>query len=206
MGRSSTTVDAPSSTASIGATGVATFSHGISRKRPCLAPSSRVQAMPGPAPPRHAKPRRDIFNRGTPPSSSVLQFDHPLYVEPPVVAARLRPPVAEPDTAAARGQPRRQLVLVHQCCRARGTDRNWTRVDRKMSWSPAASSSQQRARVLTDVKARRFAPPPLRGADGLDAGSAHARPDWLLPTMLTHTPPTCCGRRPVQNDALSGDR
>ena len=92
------------------------------------------------------------------------------------------------------------------CCRARGTDRNWTRVDRKMLWSPAASSSQQRARVLTDVKARRFAPPPLRGADGLDAGSAHARPDWLLPTMLTHTPPTCCGRRPVQNDALSGDR
>ena len=88
----------------------------------------------------------------------------------------------------------------------RGTDRNWTLADRKMSWSPAASSSQQRARVLTDVKARRFAPPPLRGADGLDAGSAHARPDWLLPTMLTHTPPTCCGRRPVQNDALSGDR
>ena len=37
-----------------------------------------------------------------------------------------------------------------------------------MLWSPAASSSQQRARVLTDVKARRFAPPPLRGADGLD--------------------------------------
>ena len=95
---------------------------------------------------------------------------------------------------------------AQDCCRARGTDRNWTRVDRKMSWSPAASSSQQRARVLTDVKARRFAPPPLRGADGLDAGSAHARPDWLLPTMLTHTPPTCCGRRPVQNDALSGDR
>ena len=60
-----------------------------------------------------------------------------------------------------------------QCCRARGTDRNWARVDRKMLWSPAASSSQQRARVLTDVKARRFAPPPLRGADGLDAGSAH---------------------------------
>ena len=57
-----------------------------------------------------------------------------------------------------------------------------------MLWSPAASSSQQRARVLTDVKARRFAPPPLRGADGLDVGSAHARPDWLLPTMPTHTP------------------
>ena len=29
-----------------------------------------------------------------------------------------------------------------------------------MLWSPAASSSQQRARVLTDVKARRFAPRP----------------------------------------------
>ena len=65
-----------------------------------------------------------------------------------------------------------------------------------MSWSPAASSSQQRARVLTDVKARRFAPPPLRGADGLDAGSAPARPDWLLPTMLTHTPPCVPQRRP----------
>ena len=77
---------------------------------------------------------------------------------------------------------------AHRCCRARGTDGNWTRVDRKMLWSPAASSSQQRARVLTDVKARRFAPPPLRAADGLDVGSAHARPDWLLPTMPTHTP------------------
>ena len=93
-----------------------------------------------------------------------------------------------------------------RCCRARGTDGNWTRVDRKMLWSPAASSSQQRARVLTDVKARRFAPPPLRGADGLDVGAAHARPDWLLPTMPTHTPTTCCCRRPVQNDALSSDR
>ena len=93
-----------------------------------------------------------------------------------------------------------------ECCRARGTDGNWTRVDRKILWSPAASSSQQRARVLTDVKARRFAPPPLRGADGLDVGSAHARPDWLLPTMPPHTPPTCCGRRPVQNDTLSSDR
>ena len=83
---------------------------------------------------------------------------------------------------------------------------NWTRVDRKMLWSPAASSSQQRARGLTSVKALRFASPPLRGADGLDAGSAHARPDWLLLTMPTHTPPTCCGRRPVQDDTLSSDR
>ena len=46
------------------------------------------------------------------------------------------------------------MTFLQFCCRARGTDRNWTRVDRKMSWSPAASSSQQRARVLTDVKAR----------------------------------------------------
>ena len=38
------------------------------------------------------------------------------------------------------------------------------------------SSDPQRARVLAAVKARRSAPPPLRGADGLDAGSAHAGP------------------------------
>ena len=102
----------------------------------------------------------------------------------------------------------REQTLRHELSVAEREELTETgpRVDRKMSWSPAASSSQQRARVLTDVKARRFAPPQLRGADGLDAGSAHAPPDWLLPTMLTHTPPTCCGRRPVQNDALSGDR
>ena len=58
MGRSSTTVDAPSSTVSIGATGVATFSHGISRKRPCLVPSSRVK--PCQVPPRHATPSRAV--------------------------------------------------------------------------------------------------------------------------------------------------
>ena len=38
------------------------------------------------------------------------------------------------------------------------------------------SSDPQRARVLAAVKARRSTPPPLRGADGLDAGSAHAGP------------------------------
>ncbi len=59
---------------------------------------------------------------------------------------------------------------------------------------PPASSDEQRARVLTGVKALRFAPPPLRGASGPDAGSAHARPDWLLLTMPAHTTPTCCGR------------
>ena len=99
-----------------------------------------------------------------------------------------------------------RLRAVERCWRARGPEGNSTSVDRKMLGSPAASSSQQRARVLTGVKARRFAPPPLRGADGLDAGSAHARPDWLLLTMPTPTPPTCCGRRPVQDDTLSSDR
>ena len=61
-----------------------------------------------------------------------------------------------------------------QCCRARGTDRNWTRVDRKMMlWSPAASSSQQRARVRhrdaqgTDVKARASLRPRSAGLTAL---------------------------------------
>ena len=48
--------------------------------------------------------------------------------------------------------------------------------------------------------------PRSAGLTGLDAGSAHARPDWLLLTMPTPTPPTCCGRRPVQDDTLSSDR
>ena len=43
-----------------------------------------------------------------------------------------------------------------------------------------ASSDPQLRRVLAVVKARRSAPPPLRGALGLDDGSAHACPDWLL--------------------------
>ena len=34
--------------------------------------------------------------------------------------------------------------------------------------------------VLTGVKTPRSAPPPLRGADGLSAGSTHACPSWLL--------------------------
>ena len=89
--------------------------HVICRKRrPCLAPSSRVQAMPGPDPPHHAKPRREVFSCRAPPSSGLPQRSHLLDVEPPVVAALLRPPVAEPDTTPARGQPRRQLIPVHQ--------------------------------------------------------------------------------------------
>ena len=37
----------------------------------------------------------------------------------------------------------------------------------------AVGRAHQHDRVLAGVKARRFAPPPLRGADGLDAGCAH---------------------------------
>ena len=51
-----------------------------------------------------------------------------------------------------------------------------------MMWSPVASSDEQRGRVLALVKAPRYARPPLRGVDSLDEASAHARPDWLLPT------------------------
>ena len=54
-------------------------------------------------------------------------------------------------------------------------------------WSPAASSGRHRARVLISVKAPRSAP--AGGAHGLDAGSAHARPDWPLPTMPAPTLP-----------------
>ena len=62
-------------------------------------------------------------------------------------------------------------------------------------WSLAASSGQHHARVLTGVQAPRSAPPPRREAVGLDAGSAHARPDWPLPTMPAPTPPPPVGRR-----------
>ena len=49
--------------------------------------------------------------------------------------------------------------------------RFWTRVDREIVVVAGASSDQQLLRVLASVKARRCAPPPLRGAHGLDAGS-----------------------------------
>ena len=55
------------------------------------------------------------------------------------------------------------------------------------------SSDPQRPRVLTGVKARRSAPPPLRGADGLDAGSAHARTGSCL--TRTNAPRARIGRR-----------
>ena len=68
---------------------------------------------------------------------------------------RLRAPVGRArrcrrDAARPRERRRRPygvvIDLIHVaeyvCCRARGTDGNLTRVDRKMLWSPAASSSQ----------------------------------------------------------------
>ena len=90
---------------------------------------------------------------------------------------------AAPRGSGGAAGPGQLAVGERDCSRARATAEFWTRVDRKMLWSPAASSDRQRARVLASVKARRSAPPPLRRAQGLDPGSAHARPDWLLPTM-----------------------
>ena len=78
--------------------------------------------------------------------------------------------------------------MAQACSRAPGTDESWARVDRKMLWSPAASSDRQRRRVLARVKARRYAPPPLRGAGNLDAGSAHALRLAPCLTMPNHDP------------------
>ena len=44
------------------------------------------------------------------------------------------------------------------------------------------------SRVLAAVKARRSAPPPLRGADGLDAGCAHERPGSCLTRTHSRRP------------------
>ena len=51
-------------------------------------------------------------------------------------------------------------------------------------------------RALADVKARCSAPPPLRGADGLDAGSAHARPGSCLTMTNSPTPESEATSRP----------
>ena len=48
-------------------------------------------------------------------------------------------------------------------------------IEDSLARSQVAPSDRQHARVLTAVKAPRYARPPLRGADGLDDGSAHAR-------------------------------
>ena len=66
-------------------------------------------------------------------------------------------------------------------------------------WRTGRSSSDpQRARVLTAVKARRSAPPPLRGAHGLDAGSAHAHPGSCL--TMTHPEAGIGADDPVPKD------
>ena len=52
----------------------------------------------------------------------VLHDDEPLFRAPAAPARRVR-----------------RVRMASRCCRARGTDGNWTRVDRKMLWSPAAS-------------------------------------------------------------------
>ena len=52
------------------------------------------------------------------------------------------------------------------------------------------------ARALAAVKARCSAPPPLRGADGLDAGSAHARPGSCLTMTNSPTPESEATSRP----------
>ena len=62
----------------------------------------------------------------------------------------------------------------------------------------------QRARVLAAVKTRRSAPPLFRRAEGLDGGSAHARPEGLLHDGDSDPAPTCCSRRPVQIPSVPG--
>ena len=74
--------------------------------------------------------------------------------------------------AASMKHPRRV------CPRAREFAEFWTRADRKILWSPAASSDQQRAHVLTGIKSQSWTS--VRGA-GVK--------------MPPCAPPTCCGRR-----------
>ena len=83
-----------------------------------------------------------------------------LYAAPGAATARR---TARPLFATARNRTNSELVSTP-----------------KMLWLAGASSDPQLRRVLAVVKARRSAPPPLRGALGLDDGSAHACPDWLL--------------------------
>ena len=79
----------------------------------------------------------------------------------PVVHSLSTPPLAQRDLSAGASRVPPHTLL----------------------WSPAASSSQQRARVLAGVKARRFAPPPLCGADGPDTGLVQAGSCWRCPLL-----------------------
>ena len=67
-----------------------------------------------------------------------------------------------------------------ECSRPRGTAEFWTRVGHKVLWWPGHRLTDS-VRVCSPAS-RPVAPlgPRFRGAYGLDAGSAHARPDWAL--------------------------
>ena len=96
------------------------------------------------------------------------------------------------DLGPWAGRPRAQMMksdeveaILHLrelgwCSRPRGTGQFRTRVDPKMLWWPGHRPTHSFGVRGAVVKARRSAPPPLRGALGLDDGSAHACPDWLL--------------------------
>ena len=57
--------------------------------------------------------------------------------------------------------------------------------------------------ALAAVKARCSAPPPLRGADGLDAGAPHARPGSCLTMTNSPTPASGATTRPESQNAAS---
>ena len=59
--------------------------------------------------------------------------------------------------------------------RARRIERAGPRRARDVAVDDPHCRAAQTDRVLAAVKARRCAPPPLRGADGLDTGCAHGR-------------------------------
>ena len=89
----------------------------------------------------------------------------------PRQAVSLDQPVWASDVGGLEDPPDAGLSPTTRCCGAgRHRQTNSVRV-----CSPAS---------------RRVAPlrPRYRGAHGLDAGSAHARPGWLLPTMPNHDP------------------
>lgn len=69
-----------------------------------------------------------------------------------------------------------------------------------------ATVETERARVLAAVKARRCAPLRLRPAEGMDDGSANARPDYPLQDSVSILAPTCCDRRTVQISAVLAAR
>ena len=95
-----------------------------------------------------------------------------------------------PELLSAVGQ----LVVEsgHKVAKKKGLPQNlWAEC---RTGSP--SSGPQRARVLAAVQARRSAPPPLRGAHGVDTGSAHARPGSCLTMTSSRRPHRRATTRP----------